>query len=117
QSKAIGTALNDYNALVPLMSPPAPCLEWNDIIHYGFLSEFKLLKHSHSVMTNDILSKPWTVPSNREVAAKYFKIKRAFEELRRLNVEICRLHTSIYDDATFLQVQVECLSSVDPHLA
>ncbi|KAG0705260.1 hypothetical protein DFH29DRAFT_800641, partial [Suillus ampliporus] len=86
-SKAIASALNEYNNLVPLMTPPTPCLQWNDIVHYSFLSEFELLKHSHS--QQDILCKPWMVPGNHEVAAKYFKLKHAYEELQRLNVEIC----------------------------
>lgn len=97
------------------MTPPTPCLQWNDIVHYGFLSEFKLLKHSHS--QQDVLCKPWMVPGNREVAAKYFKLKRAYEELQRLNVEICRLRTFIHDEDTFLAAHVECLSPVDSMLA
>lgn len=97
------------------MTPPAPCLEWNDIVHYGLLSEFELLKHSH--LQQDILCKPWTVPGNREVAAKYFKLKRAYEELQRLNVEIHRLRTFIYDEDTFLAAHIECLGFVDSMLA
>lgn len=114
-SKAITSALNEYNDLAPLMTPPAPCLEWNDIVHYGLLSEFELLKHSH--LQQDILCKPWTVPGNREVAAKYFKLKRAYEELQRLNVEIHRLRTFIYDEDTFLAAHIECLGFVDSMLA
>ncbi|KAG1763805.1 hypothetical protein EV702DRAFT_982573, partial [Suillus placidus] len=89
--------------------------EWNDTVHYGFLSEFKLLKDTHS--QRDILCKPWTVPGNHEVAAKYFKLKHAYEELQRLDVEICRLRTFIYDEDTFLAAHVEHLSLVDSMLA
>ncbi|KAG1774964.1 hypothetical protein EV702DRAFT_1180545 [Suillus placidus] len=115
RSKAITSALQEYNSLVPLMTPPAPCLEWNDIVHYGFLSEFELLKHSHS--QQDILCKPWTVPGNRDVAVKYFKLKRAYEELQRLDVEIRRLRTFIYDEDKFLAAHVRRLSPVDSMLA
>ncbi|KAG2047750.1 hypothetical protein BDR06DRAFT_1013621 [Suillus hirtellus] len=102
RSKAITSALNEYNDLAPLMTPPAPCLEWNDTVHYGLLSEFELLKHSHS--QQDILCKPWTVPGNREVAAKYLKLKHAYEELQRLN-------------DTFLAAHVERFGLIDSMLA
>ncbi|KAG2743926.1 hypothetical protein P692DRAFT_20878574 [Suillus brevipes Sb2] len=96
RSKAITSALNEYNNLAPVMTPPAPCLQWNDI---------------------DVLCKPWTVPGNREVAAKYFKLKRAYEELQRLDVKICRLRTFIHAEDTFLAAHVERLSPVDSMLA
>ncbi|KAG1886150.1 hypothetical protein F4604DRAFT_1917844 [Suillus subluteus] len=89
QSKAIRNALDEYNKLAPSMQPPAPQLTWNDIMNYGFLSKFELLKHSHS--QQDVLTKPWTVPGNREIAMMYFKMKCLHEELIHLNVEVHQL--------------------------
>ncbi|KAG2087520.1 uncharacterized protein F5147DRAFT_748517 [Suillus discolor] len=115
RSKAIRNALDKYNKLAPSMQPPAPQLTWNDIVNYGFLSEFELLKHSHS--QQDVLHKPWTVPGNREIAMMYFKMKRSHEELTCLNVEIHRLRTFICDEDIFLQDQVAFLHDADPLLA
>jgi hypothetical protein len=115
RSKAICNALDNYNKLAPSMQPPAPQLAWNDIANYGFLSEFELLKHSHS--QQDILTKPWTVPGNREIAMMYFKMERSHEELTRLNVEVHRLRTFLCDEEMFLQDRVAFLRDADPLLS
>lgn len=68
---------------------------------YATLGEFSLLKYSR----HDLLSKPWAVPDNREMAARYFKVVRSHEEIARLNVEIHRLDAWVeYDDAKMLEV-------------
>ncbi|KAG1779310.1 hypothetical protein EV702DRAFT_966110, partial [Suillus placidus] len=85
QSKAIHTTLEQYNDLATAMTPPAPHLEWTNILDYMFVSDFELLKHKHS--QQDITDAPWTVPGNHKIVAKYFKVKHAQEELERLNVE------------------------------
>ena len=46
QGKAISTVLDNYNAIAPLMDPPAPLLEWKQLIDYTFVSKFELLKYS-----------------------------------------------------------------------
>jgi hypothetical protein len=98
------------------MEPPAPHLEWNDIVNYGFISEFELLKHAYS-QHPEILSKPWTVPGNREVAAKYFKILRAQEEIVRLNVEVRRLRTAMLDGDARFRSCISRLQISDPDLS
>ncbi|OCH91902.1 hypothetical protein OBBRIDRAFT_727825, partial [Obba rivulosa] len=95
RGKAIRSALKKYNKLALQMDPPAPILEWKNILNYTFVSEFDLLRHSHSSSTSEVSKKPWAVPFNREVAAKYWKIRGAFDELKRLHVEIPRLRTHI----------------------
>ncbi|KZT26423.1 hypothetical protein NEOLEDRAFT_1198259 [Neolentinus lepideus HHB14362 ss-1] len=79
RGKAIWTALKKYNTLASSMNPPAPILQWKDLVSYSFVAEFDLLKHSYSM--RDVTSSPWTVPANREVMSKYFKILRAKEEV------------------------------------
>ncbi|KAG1794598.1 uncharacterized protein HD556DRAFT_1431927 [Suillus plorans] len=116
RSKAIQSALTEYNQLASSMEPPAPHLEWNDIVNYGFVSEFDLLKLAYS-QHPEILSKPWTVPGNREVAVKYFKILRAREEIVRLNVEVRRLRTAISDGDTRLRSCISRLHNSDPDLS
>ena len=63
----------------------------------------------------DIMRKPWTVPANREVANKYFKVVRAQEEIHRLNVEVCRLNAWVHYEDQALTTAVD--TAADPHLA
>ncbi|KAG1780877.1 hypothetical protein EV702DRAFT_963524, partial [Suillus placidus] len=116
RSKAIQSALAEYNQLTSLMEPPAPHLEWNDVVNYGFISEFKLLKHAY-LQHPEILSKPRTVPGNCEVAAKYFKLLRAREEIVRLNVEVRCLRTTISDGDTRFRSCISRLQISDPDLS
>ncbi|OSD08236.1 hypothetical protein PYCCODRAFT_1441222 [Trametes coccinea BRFM310] len=93
RAKALRTALKKYNKLAAEMQPPAPELHWKDVVNYTFVSEFDLLRSTYA--HRDILKSPWTIPRNREVAAKYFKLLSAQDEIPRLNREIRRLDTSI----------------------
>ncbi|KAI0083021.1 hypothetical protein BDY19DRAFT_873857, partial [Irpex rosettiformis] len=103
RSKAIHNALKKYNTLALQMDPPAPILEWKDVMNYAFVSEFDLLHHMYS--HKDISQLPWAVQVNREIAGKYYKIKCAQDEIVRLNIECRRLQTHIRDEeATHLQV-------------
>ncbi|KAI0083017.1 hypothetical protein BDY19DRAFT_981236 [Irpex rosettiformis] len=103
RSKAIHTALKKYNALAPQMDPPAPILQWKDVMNYAFVSEFDLLHHVYS--HKDISQLPWAVQANREIAAKYYKIRCAHDEIVRLNIECRRLQTHIRDEeGRYLQV-------------
>lgn len=80
---------------------------------YAWLGEFDLLKHSR----HRILEKPWTSKGNREVANNFFKIQRAHEEVRRLNVEVARLSAWVdYEDA-HLKSTFESLVESDPTLS
>ncbi|KAG1724504.1 uncharacterized protein EDB91DRAFT_1239971 [Suillus paluster] len=110
---AICVALDKYNSLAPLQNPPRPTLEYHDIASYAWLGEFDLLKHSR----RDLLSKPWASKANREVAAKYFKVVRAREEITRLNVEAAQLHTWVDDEDTHLLSVARSLSETHPALA
>ncbi|KAG1864583.1 hypothetical protein C8R48DRAFT_552209, partial [Suillus tomentosus] len=51
----------------------------------------------------------WTKPAHREATVKYFKIQRAHEEIKRLNVEICRLHTAIHDEELAVNTTIDTL--------
>lgn len=115
RSKAIQNALQKYNTLAKEMSPPAPTLEWKTIVDYGFVAEFDLLKHQHSHF--NIATVLWALPANREVANKFHKIRRAREEIVRLNVEIRRLRTSIDDEELWYKARIGERTSTDPHLA
>ncbi|KAG2120417.1 uncharacterized protein F5147DRAFT_785148 [Suillus discolor] len=107
-SSAIRTALDKYNQLALLQHPPCPTLEYSEVASYGWLGEFELLKHSR----HDLLSKPWALKANREVASKHFKVVRAHEEITCLNFEIAWLHAWIdQEDAHLSSVAASLLAS------
>jgi hypothetical protein len=61
------------------------------------------------------MQKPWTVPANREVANKYFKVLRAREEIHRPNVEVRRLDAWVsFEDET---LATAAKTATNPHLA
>jgi hypothetical protein len=76
------------------MVPPRPLLSWESVIAAVNLADFDLLRSTRQ----DIRKLEWAQPANREGMLMYFKIKRAKEEIIRLNVEIRRLLTFLYDD-------------------
>jgi len=93
RSEAIRTALNQYNAAAAKLTPPRPPLSWASVLKAVTVADFDLLRDTRS----DIRSLPWTEPSRREATGLYFGIKRAHEEITRLNVEIKRLLTFMLD--------------------
>lgn len=115
RSKAVNSALIKYNKLAALMSPPAPLLEWKQLMEYSFVSEFELLCNSRS--HRNITDQPWTIPAHREMTTKYFKILRAREEIKRVNIEMRRLWTSIRDVHIMYERHIRRLKDTDPLLA
>ncbi|TFK59169.1 hypothetical protein BDN72DRAFT_781102 [Pluteus cervinus] len=113
RSAAIKTAIQQYNQLAPLQTPPQPELEYSTVINYSLLGEFTLLKESR----DDITSLPWSDFTNREVAAMFFKILRAREELERLNVEIRRLEDWVDHEDNLLLSTAQKLAVTDPSLS
>ncbi|EGN92821.1 hypothetical protein SERLA73DRAFT_65116, partial [Serpula lacrymans var. lacrymans S7.3] len=102
-SFAIRTASDRYNKLAAEQKNPAPVLEYSQVVSYTWLGKFELLKCSR----HDILKKPWAVPSNRELAVKYFKVICAQEEIKHLYVEIRRLHEWVNAKDAHLLVMAE----------
>lgn len=60
---------------------------------------------------------PWTEPSRREAMTYYFGIKRAREEIVRLNVEITRLITFMFDAHVDYYRAIQRYMIEDPPLA
>jgi hypothetical protein len=110
---ALRRALDKYNQLAPQQDPPRPVLDYADIATYGWLNDFELLKHSR----HDILVRPWSVPANRDVATKYFKIKGAYSEISCLNVEIRRLHAWVDHEDQTMAATASKLALHDPLLS
>ncbi|KAJ7745632.1 hypothetical protein B0H14DRAFT_3097129 [Mycena olivaceomarginata] len=113
RSKAIRNAIERYNKVALSMEPPMPTLDWDQVVNYGFLGDFDLLRDT----TDSISSRPWTRRSYWLAMDSYFKILRAREEIQRLNIEIKRVVTWIDNEDRFLRKKEEELKETDPLLA
>ena len=102
-------AINQYNEQVKCLDPPGPSITWEQIAEYTFIGEFDLL----CIAQSDIQTEKWAQKSYREAAqaVKYFKLCHAWEELQRLNVEVCRLWTFIKEEATHVECTIKHLSA------
>jgi len=113
RSDAIRKAINRYNTQAAALNPPHPKISWKDIVGYGFLGEFDLLRHSR----NDIRSSDWSKPIHRDATTKFYRLCRAHEEITRLNVEVRRLCTAIHDEDIQVSAVIQNLLISDPPLA
>ena len=77
------------------------------------VADFDLLRDTQQ----DIRTLDWAQAANREGTVMYFGLKRAKEEIRRLNVEIRRLLTFLYDDYVDHYLAVSRHIMTDPSLA
>ncbi|KAF6741184.1 hypothetical protein DFP72DRAFT_995472 [Ephemerocybe angulata] len=110
RSKAIKNAVARYNAAAGELEPPAPALDWSKIAKYNFVEEFSLLKKAR----HDVRPEPWSDGEVREAMKLHQRIKRAAEEIHRVNIEMRRLFTSIYDEhALFDKVRQKLVESND----
>lgn len=113
RSQAIRTALETYNNAAHALPIPRPRLEWKEVIEYAFLADFDLLRDARQ----DISHRPWAAPAGRLAMDLHYKIKRAREEIERLNVEVRRVATYIRDEDRFLQHAEQKIQESNPHLA
>ncbi|KAJ7323994.1 hypothetical protein DFH08DRAFT_711539 [Mycena albidolilacea] len=112
RSKGVRNAIERYNAVALSMDPPMLTLSWDEVVNYGFLSEFDLLRDTR----DSVRSRPWTRRNYRFAMDSYFKILRAREEIKRLNIEIKRVVTWIDDKDLFLRKKEEEYKESDPAL-
>ncbi|KAJ7342568.1 hypothetical protein DFH08DRAFT_1012260 [Mycena albidolilacea] len=110
---AIHRALNEYNAAAASLNPPRDQLIWAQVIQTVSLAEFDLLRDTR----NDIRRLPWTQPARREAGLLYFGIKRAKEEIRRLNIEITRIITFAVDEHADFHQAIAANILTNPPLA
>ncbi|KAJ7048102.1 hypothetical protein C8F01DRAFT_1214452 [Mycena amicta] len=99
RSTAVKNAIERYNKAAEAMSPARQPLSWDIVVEYTFLSDFDLLRDD----TNSLKGKKWATPMFRLLMDSHFKIKRAREEIQRLDVEIRRVITWIPDERRRLQ--------------
>ncbi|KAJ6450440.1 hypothetical protein C8R47DRAFT_1230255 [Mycena vitilis] len=113
RAEAIRTALEQYNHAAAQLNPPRPRLAWTEVVNTVALADFDLLRDT----TTDIRNLPWAKPANREAMVLYFGIKRAKEEIHRLNVEIRRTITFMVDDHADYARAIRANQDAAPHLA
>ncbi|KAJ7040517.1 hypothetical protein C8F04DRAFT_1253819 [Mycena alexandri] len=94
RSEAIRRALLVYNEAAAALTPSRQRLTFAEVLQTTSIAEFDILRDTRQ----DIRQQPWTQPARREAMVLYFGIKRAKEEIRRLNVEITRLLTFLVDE-------------------
>ncbi|KAJ7429411.1 hypothetical protein B0H11DRAFT_2409247 [Mycena galericulata] len=109
RSKAVKSAIERYNTAASSLHPPMPHLSWEQVVDYAFLADFDILRDTRA----EVQSRPWTRPAYRLSMDRYFKILRAREEIKRLNVEIPRVVTWIRDENRVLRKKEAELLAVD----
>lgn len=113
RADAIKRALNEYNEAATSLNPPRERLSWEKVIAAVTLADLDALRDTRT----DIRTLPWAQPARREAANLYFGIKRAEEEIVRLNVEIRRLITFMIDEHTDFYRAIGSNIILNPHLA
>lgn len=113
RSKAIKNALDEYNSCAAKLNPPRPGLTWSKVVDAVYIAELDMLRDARQ----DIRTLKWAQPAQREAMNLYFGLKRAREELKRLNVEIRRLLTFIRDDYLDYWYAISSHIVNDPDLA
>lgn len=108
--KTIRRAVTAYNAVAREMDPPRPQVDWAKVSTYQFLEEFSLLQDTR----NDLRDKRWANPGVRECLKLVRRIKRAREELGRLNVEVRRVRTAIRDENRLFTKVIRSIPQSDP---
>lgn len=94
RATAIKRALEEYNRRAAELNPPRPSLSWSDVVDMVSVAEFDLLRDARQ----DVRSLPWAQPAQRRATNLYFNVKRAEEEIKRLNIEVRRLLTHMIDE-------------------
>ncbi|KAJ7118514.1 hypothetical protein C8R43DRAFT_901458 [Mycena crocata] len=94
RAEAIHRALQAYNKAADSLNPPRERLSFAEVINKTSLAEFDLLRDTRQ----DIRDQLWTQPARREAGVLYYGLKRSKEEIVRLNIEMCRLITSMLDE-------------------
>ncbi|KAF8167514.1 hypothetical protein B0H34DRAFT_669941 [Crassisporium funariophilum] len=113
QLGAIKTALKQYNDAAGLPNLPRDPLTWSTVLKAATVADFDLLCDTRT----NICHLPRTEPSRREATSYYFGIKRAREEIVRLNVKITHFLTFMFDTHVDYYCAIQCCMMEDPALA
>ncbi|KAJ6522106.1 hypothetical protein DFH09DRAFT_1251024 [Mycena vulgaris] len=98
RSKSVKAAIIKYNEAADASTPSRPNLTWEQVVEYAFLADFDILRLGRQ----DIRDEPWAQPAGRAAMDQHYKLLRADEEIKRLNLEIPRFVTFMVDEEAFL---------------
>ncbi|KAJ7648125.1 hypothetical protein FB45DRAFT_734236 [Roridomyces roridus] len=98
RSKAVRSAVAKYNAAAAAVTPPRDPVDIEQVLEYAFLADFDLLRHSR----HDVNRQYWARPAYHAVMNRWFRLERAWEEIKRLDIEIRRFVTWMRDESVFL---------------
>ncbi|KAK1216061.1 hypothetical protein PQX77_021311 [Marasmius sp. AFHP31] len=113
RAEAIRKALDTYNDLATQVNPPRPTLTFNEIVEMVSVADFDLLKDTQHNVSELI----WAREEHREAMHLHFWIRRAREEIYRLNIELKRLITFMLDDHADYHQALKATQCTDPDLA
>lgn len=113
RAEAIRHALDEYNKYAVQLNPPRDQISWSTIVNAVFLSELDILKDTRQ----DIRKLKWANIEHRQASQLYFSIKRAKEEIARLNVEARRLLTGMFDEHCEFRRAIASTVASDPPLS
>lgn len=110
RTKAIRNALDKFN--IAAIATGQKTLTWTEVSQYSFLEQFTMLRETRE----DVRTNKWTKPQYRLLMHENRRIRRAKEELQRLNVETRRLHTSIADEEKNIPATLQDIWTKNPLL-
>jgi len=113
RASAVRTALQQYNVFAGKLGRSK--LTWIDITTLISNAEFDLLRDPSNHADND--DRPWTKPARRSAAVLHLEIRRAREEIVRLNVETTRLWTFMADEHVDFTSAISATKSSSPLFA
>ncbi|KAJ7609854.1 hypothetical protein FB45DRAFT_761689 [Roridomyces roridus] len=109
RSKAVRSAVAKYNAAAAAVTPPREPVDIEKVLEYAFLADFDLLRHRH----HGVDQQYWARPAYRSLMNKWFRLERAREELKRLDIEIRRFVTWMRDEGVFLRKREAALRKTE----
>ncbi|KAK1217091.1 hypothetical protein PQX77_020275 [Marasmius sp. AFHP31] len=113
RAEAIKKALDVYNQLATQVTPSRQTLTFNQIIAMVSVADFDLLKDTK----HNVAEFVWAKEEHREAMRLHFRIRRAREEIERLNIELRRLVTFLIDDHADYSLAIEQTKTANPALA
>ncbi|KAI6012001.1 hypothetical protein BKA83DRAFT_4466554 [Pisolithus microcarpus] len=116
RSATIRTALDRFNTATRACVPLRRQLTFEEVVEYTFLTDFDLLRNATH---EDISQHLWASPATCAAMDQYFKVCRAEEEIKCLNVEIRCIITYLRDEDRYVKAciaQLEVTRFTDHHL-
>jgi hypothetical protein len=103
--------LKTYNTAAAAIGKKS--LAWKDVVSMVTLADFDLLRD----VKNSVAEKPWADGQVREAMNIHFRMKRAREEIHRLNIEIRRQITYMRDEHVLYRLTAAHIKQDQPNLA